>query len=212
MFYRGGTGVIFGNTIRGSWTLKKIVFDNRRSNGSSAGGTAGIADGTSPWDGNLDETGWWARDQIGRGPDEWLWTDANPYPPQGAMPAYVWGNRTGSGGIVGAHVHGYRSTVHIKANRDYFEEGATFDGSAGLGIGPLAARPATCTPGVAYWATDQGTWNRSGRGGQGVLYKCVRANEWERYYEPYTYPHPLRNEGAAPGAPRVPQGLATRAR
>ena len=37
----------------------------------------------------------------------------------------------------------------------------------------LANRPAICTPGVGYWATDQGNWNQSGNGGQGQLFVCV---------------------------------------
>jgi len=45
---------------------------------------------------------------------------------------------------------------------------------------------------VGYWATDQGSWNQSGSGGQGVLYKCTATNTWTLYYTPYTYPHPLQ--------------------
>ena len=43
-----------------------------------------------------------------------------------------------------------------------------------------SARPATCTTGVAYWATDQGNWNTSGSGGQGELFKRTdRSNTWD---------------------------------
>jgi hypothetical protein len=65
-------------------------------------------------------------------------------------------------------------------NQDFWQEGASFDGTSGVGIGLLAARPATCTTGVGYWATDTNT-----------LYRAASTNTWETYYTPYTYPHPL---------------------
>src|SRR5213076_1545599 len=37
----------------------------------------------------------------------------------------------------------------------------------GIGHGTLANRPTTCTTGVGYWASDQGSWNTSGSGGNG---------------------------------------------
>ena len=71
--------------------------------------------------------------------------------------------------------------------------------NAGVGWGTLANRPTTCTanpvsgtPGVGYFATDQGGWNISGNGfGQGELFKCTSTNTWTLGYTPYTYPHPL---------------------
>ena len=57
----------------------------------------------------------------------------------------------------------------------------TFDGSTGVGVGLKSARPIYCkTEGVAYWTTDEN-----------VLYRWHNGN-WELYYIPYTYPHPLR--------------------
>jgi hypothetical protein len=89
----------------------------------------------------------------------------------------------------------------------------TFDGTKGVGMGPLANRPSTCTPttstlaadsgkgGVGYWAVDQGSWNSGSMtyqiGGsgtsysQGVLYTCDSTNHWSVNYTPYNYPHPL---------------------
>ncbi|MGP8155814.1 MAG: MBG domain-containing protein [Candidatus Acidiferrales bacterium] len=77
---------------------------------------------------------------------------------------------------------------------------ASYNGTAGVGSGPLSARPATCTPGVGYWATDQGNWNQSGSGGQGELFVCgPTVNTWALHYEPYTYPHPLDTSGGSGG-------------
>ena len=74
------------------------------------------------------------------------------------------------------------------ANSDYYLYTASFNGSSGTGSGLLSARPSTCTPMVAYWATDTNT-----------LYQCSATNTWTAYYTPYTYPHPLTQDG--PPAP-----------
>jgi len=64
---------------------------------------------------------------------------------------------------------------------NYFREKASFDGSSGVGVGPVAQRPAYCSKeGAAWWATDENK-----------LYRW-HAGTWEIYYTPYTYPHPLR--------------------
>ncbi len=62
-----------------------------------------------------------------------------------------------------------------------FKQVQKFDGSSGVGVGPLAQRPSYCTTeGVAWWATDENK-----------LYRWHNM-AWELYYVPYTYPHPLR--------------------
>ena len=101
---------------------------------------------------------------------------------------------------------GWTSSVsaNIIANRDYYSMNASFNGTSGTGYGPRSSRPSTCTAGVAYFSTDQGTWNQSsplktyGPGGisQGVLDICTATNTWtDAAYTPYTYPHPLVNGG-----------------
>ncbi len=99
----------------------------------------------------------------------------------------------------------------VHENSEYFNHDTAFDGHAevntlygplpatGIGCGPLADRPDTCTPGVAYWATDQSctTVSDSSVGANpkvpisGTLYKCTAQDTWEAYYTPFTYPHPL---------------------
>jgi hypothetical protein len=110
-------------------------------------------------------------------------------------------------------------TEPLMEDVDFFNYNASFDGTRGVGCGPLASRPATCTVGVAYWATDQSISDLTGMVGakprtpiQGTLYKCTAANTWTRYYTPYSYPHPLlggrrwgeQSSGAEAGV--VPEG------
>jgi len=85
----------------------------------------------------------------------------------------------------------------------------SFNGTVGVGSGTLASRPSTCTTGVGYWATDQGSWNQSGSGGQGELFVCTAPNTWGAtpYYTPYTYPHPLATNTPTAIPPTNPQGI-----
>lgn len=116
-FLRGGTGVVFNNTITGNWSSgPTIIIDNRRT--FEALGEGGICDGTSPWDGNEEENGYPARDQIGRSTDQWLWTDENPYPPQELDPFYQW-NNIHNWNDIPVYVHN-NCGIHIKENRDYY--------------------------------------------------------------------------------------------
>jgi len=67
-------------------------------------------------------------------------------------------------------------------DRDLWWEQSSFDGSSGVGVGPLSNRPSSCsTEGVGWWATDQS-----------ILYRWHNG-AWQSYYTPFTYPHPLRS-------------------
>jgi hypothetical protein len=77
----------------------------------------------------------------------------------------------------------------IAENTNFWNQQTSFNGTVGVGRGTFAARSATCTIGVGYWATDQGSWNKSGSGGQGLFYKCTSTNNWTLYYTPYVYPY-----------------------
>ena len=124
---RAGTGVIFNNSLRGSF--KTIQVDNQRSNGQNSSAPYGACNGTTTWDGNLaGENGWPCLDQIGRGPGQ--------YPNQPSVPLYGWNNGTALGCSTGgscpndvtiigdgdAHV---RSTAHSNGQVDFVNTGST---------------------------------------------------------------------------------------
>jgi len=195
VFFRGGTGVIFNNTITGAWTETGISFDNVRSFDNRA--PLGQCNGSSFADGNQLPNGWPCRDQIGHATDTFAWTVAGTAPPQISEPAYLWGNTWNGSSPVAINIRN-GSSAWIVANRDYYNHAIPFNGTSGVGVGTLASRPATCTAGVAYWATDQGKWNSTTTGPDGQLYKCTATNTWSLYYIPYTYPHPLRSSSSLP--------------
>jgi hypothetical protein len=186
----------------------------------------------SMWDGGTalgtdTVKGYPALDQVGRGQGDLIIngfpnklnnaTGTIFWPHQALEPVYIWNN-------VGTFVPGWGGSTYtddtggrVVANRDYYPSASgiqtspasPFNGSSGTGWGTLANRPTTCTPGVAYFATDQGSWNTSTsnpygvqqNGADGVLYKCTSPNTWTLYYTPCTYPHPLQNN-----ANRISQG------
>jgi hypothetical protein len=113
--------------------------------------------------------------------------------PQHVSDSYYWGNRRNVTTPVYAYISSqvdYGGSIGLvpQENRDFWMEKAYFDGTAGVGIGLLSSRPATCTVGVGYWAKDTKT-----------LYKCTAPDTWAAYYTPYTYPHPLRGEATLEG-------------
>jgi hypothetical protein len=86
-------------------------------------------------------------------------------------------------GTVDYSAYGYSPGAVPTEDREFWSHKASFDGSSGVGVGLLAARPATCSlEGAGYWATDESK-----------LYRW-HSGAWELFYTPYTYPHPLRSD------------------
>lgn len=80
----------------------------------------------------------------------------------------------------------------IQENRDFYQWNVNFDGSKGVGAGPRANRPESCTKGVGYWATDENT-----------LYVATAEDTWAAYYKPFIYPHPLVQSSTARSDPKI---------
>jgi hypothetical protein len=214
--------------------LSPGIYDGRELNtftfAASCGGTASNSGMTlrSPFDGNTNETGYPCMDQLGRGkgallsgydaPGRYNLGVLTPTPVnQRLEPVYIW-NNTSNGALTAGQMVWTDPSV-VAANRDYYDQDnancAPGGGSctAGVGRGTLAQRPAACSPGVGYWATDQGEWNSTNGGTpDGRLYKCISANNWAPDYIPYAYPHPLISgatvsDDTSGSAPQAPQNL-----
>lgn len=121
---------------------------------------------------------------------------------------YEWMDTYTPGNWINANQYSSISPAPLQKNADYFiwcnpssTSGCTsFTGAQGVGSGTLASRPSTCTPGVGYFATDQGSWNHSGTGQSGLFYKCgPSANTWAQTYTPAIFPNPL-SSGSTPAA------------
>jgi hypothetical protein len=119
--------------------------------------------------------------------------------PQHVSDSYYWNNRKGAAHF-NVRISNYDNMEYnLTENVDFFAYNASFNGTYGVGCGTLTSRPATCTLGVGYWATDQSclTLETANVGVHpsspisGTLYKCTAPNIWNAYYTPYTYPHPL---------------------
>lgn len=120
IWMRGGTGVIFNNTVTnvtGDAYNYAVILDNVRS--AEEKGTPLLScDGTNSLDGNADSTGWPCLDQIGRSTD-----NGGTRLPQDSTPTYIWSN-TMDGDTVGAYIANGCGNW-IKKNRDYFETAPT---------------------------------------------------------------------------------------
>jgi len=176
----------------GSSTQATLVLS-----GTPSGNATGTVVLTSPFDGNTNQYGYPCLDQVGYGKSDLL-SGTNPspiaWPHQVLTPSLYWNNTLN--GAVQAPTGDPNSLV---LNREYRTDSTITQGT-------IAARPASCTTGVLYWATDEGSWNHTvPPGTSGKLYKCTSTNHWDAWYgsnnatgEPLAYPHPLRGEVPPP--------------
>lgn len=208
-WFRGGSGVMFNNTYAGISTVNNVAKRLFCRDGGDACGEGfsftpwGFCTGASGYDQNSPgQNGYRCVDQTGAGTSNNL---ASVTTPTAAWvgnilePVYVFNNGTGTTGNCGGA--GCGNTGNVQTNRDvYFQNGA-FAGSAGVGVGTLASRPSTCTAGVGYWVTDEGSWNTLvAANTSGRFYTCTATNTWTLTYTPYTYPHPLQGGGSTASA------------
>jgi hypothetical protein len=120
---RGGTGVIYDNTILGDFTSPAIHIDNQRSCLTTCGGywkgDCSLCDGDCIYDGNTPGmNGYPCRDQIGRSTDSGITT------PQVLEPLYEW-NNTYNGQNVNIILNPAmcpEMANHIKENRDFYND------------------------------------------------------------------------------------------
>jgi hypothetical protein len=120
-----------------------------------------------------------AQDQIGAGVDAGWGTAQSTTEAK----LWFWSNYL-NGGLAEPYTDMCsESLALIQEDRDRFLQKTPFNGSSGIGVGLLSARPSSgLSAGRYYWATDTNT-----------LYRTTSSTTWEAYYTPYTYPHPLRN-------------------
>lgn len=206
---RGGTAMVWGNTFNGSAAWSQVALqifraatqvlpignwqhcDGTNWTLTSLNGNINSTSGTVFWvPGSLDTqtttptsaffdgnpngnsgAGSACRDQPGRTHNQAL------------APVYEWLNNADHGiGPV------FVQSGYLVGNHDYYAPVSPFTGATGIGNGLLSARPATCTPGVAYWVTDASPQR---------LDQCgPTANTWTSYYTPLVYPHPFQNAPA----------------
>jgi hypothetical protein len=227
-YMTSGTLLLWGNSLGAGLFKNLLTLNNCRKNTDCnyppfaapplGWGFCGSqhAGSTSPWDGNTSPgTGYPCLDNPGRGRGDLLSGDfprvvntrtrTAAWPNQALEPIYEWlnaGSFQGGWGPTGDVNN--NAAGRINQNQDYFLETATFNGTSGVGVGLLSARPQTCTPGVGFFATDQGgDWSTEDAavhashgsnhalGADGALYTCTARDTWTLLYVPYSYPHPL---------------------
>ena len=169
--YSVGTGCGTGGTCAESCT----------TNAQCGGGTVTNAcTQAANFDGS-GASGYPSRDQTGVGPDA---ANAAATQTAAADPVYIWGNTdpNNANALITPFVTiGGVDAPYIQINREYYEQGSSFTGATGVGSGPVASRPSTCTTGVAWWDTVN-NW----------LDKCTATNTWTNAaYVPAAYPNAL---------------------
>lgn len=212
-FQRGGSGFYFDNTLstNGFSAGPALKVERVTEDKPTFGFCDGVLTPSTIIDGLLG-SGYPCRDSIGHPQDSSLYTGDYPFsgttawPSQDLYPVYTWNNLEGATQLAAYRFNG--TATHNAEERDFynFSSATGTPQTVGVRVGTLANRPAGCTAGVGYFATDQGSWNTSAsnefgnqrNGADGVLYKCTATDTWNVLYTPYIYPHPLNIDDATP--------------
>jgi len=118
---RGGTGVIWGNTVTGNYKDFIVLSEYRADPSYGAPPGANI-------DGKFDLTGYPLLDQVGRGsfPPNTPWPNKASYTPseyEALEPMYQWGNTFKGDNFPLCTVgNPDQSSTYIKPNRDYYDD------------------------------------------------------------------------------------------
>ncbi len=123
----GGTGVIFNNVLTGDFKHKILVGNYRTCTSDEC--FYGRCNGSSPYDGNLDASGYPCLDQVGRTSDQ----DGNGI--QDLVPLYEWNNTyNGVDCNISINDHGCTNPdvfQHIKKNRDFYDDTVEYNPETG---------------------------------------------------------------------------------
>jgi hypothetical protein len=125
---------------------------------------------------------------------------------------YNWNIRRGNPPTTQVNMGIGLNSCGLAENTDWWNENASCAGAsctAGIGKGTsVGALPTTCTVGTGFYVASDtsATLDWALQANKDItqaskLYKCTSTDTWTLDYQPYTYPHPLRNEAVA--APAV---------
>lgn len=144
------------------------------------------------FDNIIDKGGYSFRFIIREEYDDSISPTSNPTP-QHVSSSYYWNNM-----VNGANANAIEAEDCCNAlseNSEFWNLKPDYNGnSPGIGVGTYNEMQSitSCNEGDAFWVTDRGNWNSLGE--DGVLYRCNGNNQWVEFYEPFTYPHPLRGK------------------
>jgi len=183
---RSTSGIIWDNNAKSPLDVFRIGIDHERSYKSCSGPFGHQCDGGASFDENSGANGYRCLGQPGWGPPQG--NDMSTYSFAGL---FAWDNFN-AGTLVDLHISNNNpyTSQHLQFGRELFNSGD-------MSKGPISKRPTNCNPGEArdtYISTDE---NSQGA----TLYVCSDSDTWTKHWEPFTYPHPLRQE-------TVPDGCA----